>query len=121
MRATIAIFLLFAAVFFLWFDYLPLSVLCILIAAYALLHKPVKSLGKEFMKDMESAEGQAPSGEVFVEGVKVAGARAGEQLFADKDETTRLKALRATRFKLRPDKIGEASKKTIELFKKLFG
>lgn len=121
MKAAVAVFLLFAAVFFFWLGNLLVSLLCIAVSAYVLLHKPMGGLGKELMKDLEAAEGQVPSKDVWMEGIKAAGAKTGEQLFSDKEETTRLKSMRTTRFKFKEDKIGEASKKTIDLFKKLFG
>ena len=120
MKAAIAMFLLFAALFFFWYDSFILALACAAIAIYLILSKPASLLAKDIAKDMEEAEGQVPSADVWKEGIKEAGSRTGEQLFSDKESVTRIKEMNTTKFKFKPNKIGEGSKKVIELFKKLF-
>lgn len=121
MKTAIAVFLLFLAVFFLWYDFFWGAVVCFVIAAYLFVKKPADTLAKDVMQEMESAEGQVPDKSVWEDGLKEMGARVGEKTFSDYEEPTRLKARSSTRFKFKPEKVGEASKKTIGLFKKLFG
>ncbi|MAG22059.1 MAG: hypothetical protein CL943_02010 [Candidatus Diapherotrites archaeon] len=112
--------MLLAALFFLWYDYAIASFVFVVLAAIVLIYKPAKSFAKESVKEMEESEGQVPDKSVWEEGLKTAGARVGEQTFSDKDDTTNLKAINVTRFKLKPKESGNAAKKVIEMFKKLF-
>jgi hypothetical protein len=121
LKLAVAVFLLFAAFFFFWYGYFIVSLVLAVVAAYIFLQKPAKSLGREFMRDMEGAEGQVPDKGVWEAGIKTAGGMAGAQTFSDKDNRTRLKDIEVTKWRLKSDKWGDAGKKTIELFKKLFG
>jgi len=119
---NIAVFvmLLFAAVFFLWVDMLLFAVACVVIALYFLLSGNSGGLGAEIAKDLEEAEGQVPGIGVLETGLKEMGAKAGAQAFSDDERSTNLKRITTTKFKLKPEKAGEATGKVMELFKKLF-
>ena len=120
MKTAIGIFVLIIALFFLWFDNFVAAVLLFLLALIILLKKPLKTLGKEVMDDLEKTEGQVPDAGVFKDGIKEAGARIGEQTFSDNESPIDLEKLTVTKYKFKPNKTGEASNKVIEAFKRLF-
>jgi hypothetical protein len=120
LRVAIAVFLLLASLFFFWFNAPLVAIASLALSLYLFLHRPIKSLAAETVEAMEKAEGQAPPMEVWEEGMRAAGARVGEQLFSDNDKITSLPKIRVTRFRFMPEKLGEAGKKTVGLFKKLF-
>lgn len=121
MKAAIAVFLLFAAVFFAWYDMLLAGIVCFGLAVYIIISSPAKSFGSELMTELEDAEGQIPDKAVWEEGLKAAGGMLGEQTFSDNEKAGNLKAVNVTKYKFKPRKVGEASRKTGSLFKKLFG
>ena len=121
MKAAVAIFLLFAAVFFAWFDLLLAGMICLAIGIYIMVSSPAKSFGSELMAELEEAEGQVPDKGVWEEGLKAAGGILGEQTFSDNEDGARIKAINVTKYKFKPRKVGEASRKTGSLLKRLFG
>ena len=121
MKTALGVFLLFAAVFLLWYEYFFLAILCFAVSLFIMLSKPAKSFGSGVMKELEDSEGQVPDMAIWEEGLKTGGAMAGEQTFADNENLKRRKEINVTKWAFKPKKVGDAGKKTIDLFKKLFG
>ncbi len=121
MKAAVAIFLLFAAVFFVWYDLLLVGIVCLALGIYLMVSGPAKSFGSELIVELEGAEGQIPDKAVWEEGLKAVGGMLGEQTFSDNENGVNIKAVNVTKYKFKPRKVADASKKTGSLFKKLFG
>ena len=121
MKAAYVIILLFLAIFFAWYNMLLAGLVCFGIAAYLMLSNPIKSFGFEVLTELEEAEGQIPDKTVWEEGLKAAGGALGDQAFSDNENPVNLKAVNVGKFKFKPRKVADASKKTGSLFKKLFG
>ena len=120
MRSAVAIFLLFASVFFIWEEMGLPAVLCIILAVLVAVQKPAERLGSNIHKDMVGAEGSGPDTGVWKEGINEMGKMAGEQAFTDDERATDLRKIKVTKLTAKPKKIGAASGKMIDLFKKLF-
>ncbi len=121
LNPAIGIFLLFACMFFIWFE-MPIPAVVTAIASFFVFNYPsAKNFGSKIMDEMEEAEGQVPDQTVWIDGIKEMGARTGETFFSDYEQVASMNSRTMTKWKFKPKKLGEAAKKTKDSAKKLFG